>query len=179
MTDAGLAKTIDDAFEQRDGISPSTKGAVREAVETALDLLDRGEARRRTANGDWTVNQWLKKAVLLSFRLNDMSVISGGPGKAAVVGQGRRRSSTAGTRHPLSSRGLPRGAELRGAPLGLYRAGRRADAVLRQSRRLRRSGTMIDTWATVGSCAQIGKNCHTLGRRRHRRRAGAAAGRPR
>ena len=84
MSHAELAKTIDDAFEQRDGIGPSTKGAVREAVEAALDLLDRGEARvaERGANGAWTVNQWLKKAVLLSFRLNDMSVIPGGPGKA-------------------------------------------------------------------------------------------------
>ena len=70
-----LAKTIDAAFEQRDTIGPSTKGAVREAVEQALDLLDRGEARvaEKAADGSWHVNQWLKKAVLLSFRLNDMS----------------------------------------------------------------------------------------------------------
>src|SRR5262249_19531039 len=84
MSHAELAKTIDDAFERRDRIGPSTKGAVREAVEAALELLDRGAARvaERGANGDWRVNQWLKKAVLLSFRLNDMNVISGGPGKA-------------------------------------------------------------------------------------------------
>jgi 2,3,4,5-tetrahydropyridine-2-carboxylate N-succinyltransferase len=84
MPHADLAKTIDDAFEQREGIGPSTKGAVREAVDTALDLLDRGKARvaERGANGDWKVNQWLKKAVLLSFRLNDMSVIPGGPGQS-------------------------------------------------------------------------------------------------
>ena len=77
-----LSKTIDEAFETRDGIGPSTKGAVREAVESALDLLDRGTARvaERAADGRWQVNQWLKKAVLLSFRLNDMSTISGGPG---------------------------------------------------------------------------------------------------
>src|SRR6266513_3639405 len=81
---ADLAKTIDDAFEKRNDISPSTKGPVREAVETALDLLDRGKARvaERGGNGAWTVNQWLKKAVLLSFRLRDMSVIGGGPGQA-------------------------------------------------------------------------------------------------
>ena len=85
MSHADLAKIIDDAFEQREGISPATTGAVRETVDAALDLLDRGEARvaQRAANGDWQVNQWLKKAVLLSFRLHDMRVIAGGPGKAA------------------------------------------------------------------------------------------------
>src|SRR3954447_10568577 len=85
MSHAELAKTIDNAFEKRDGIGPSTKGAVREAVEAALELLDRGTARvaERDANGTWSVNQWLKKAVLLSFRLNDMTVISGGPGQAS------------------------------------------------------------------------------------------------
>src|SRR5262245_41360425 len=79
-----LAKTIDGAFEARDGINATSKGAVRAAVEAALDLLDRGQARvaERGANGNWSVNQWLKKAVLLSFRLNDMSVLGGGPGKA-------------------------------------------------------------------------------------------------
>ncbi len=84
MTDATLAKTIDDAFEARDQVGASTKGAVREAVDTALSLLDSGKVRvaERQADGQWHVNQWLKKAVLLSFRLNEMSVISGGPGKA-------------------------------------------------------------------------------------------------
>src|SRR5262245_7858872 len=84
MSHAELAKTIDDAFEQREGRGYSTKGPVRDAVYAALDLLDRGEARvaERGANGDWRVNQWLKKAVLLSFRLNDTNVIGGGPGKA-------------------------------------------------------------------------------------------------
>ena len=79
-----LEKTIDDAFEGRDKIGPRTKGAVRKAVDAALGLLDRGEARvaEKQADGTWQVNQWLKKAVLLSFRLNDMSVILGGPGKA-------------------------------------------------------------------------------------------------
>src|SRR5258708_14791609 len=81
---ADLAKTIDDAFDKRNDVGPATKGPVREAVEAALDLLDRGTARvaEKGANGDWRVNQWLKKAVLLSFRLNDMSVIPGGPGQA-------------------------------------------------------------------------------------------------
>ena len=73
MSNADLAKTIDDAFEKRNEVTPATKGAVRDAVDTALDLLDRGKARvaERSANGAWTVNQWLKKAVLLSFRLAD------------------------------------------------------------------------------------------------------------
>ena len=84
MPHAELARIIDEAFDQRDSIDPPSKGPVREAVETALDLLDRGELRvaQRGANGNWQVNLWLKKAVLLSFRLNDMSVIPGGPGKA-------------------------------------------------------------------------------------------------
>ena len=80
-----LAKTIDDAFEKRSDISPSTKGPVREAVEAALDLLDRGKARvaERGGNGAWTVNQWLKKAVLLSFRLRDNGPIIGAAGDSA------------------------------------------------------------------------------------------------
>src|SRR6185295_20145183 len=79
-----LAETIDTAFERREEIGPATKGAVREAVEEALDLLDRGAARvaEKAPDGSWRVNQWLKKAVLLSFRLNDMTVIPGGPGEA-------------------------------------------------------------------------------------------------
>ena len=79
-----LAETIDAAFERREDINPATRGAVREAVENALELLDRGAARvaEKQANGNWRVNQWLKKAVLLSFRLNDMSEIGGGPGHA-------------------------------------------------------------------------------------------------
>src|SRR5262249_42869389 len=79
-----LAKTIDEAFDNRDSVGPSTKGAVREAVDEALDRLDRGAApaAQKAADGSWQVNQWLKKAVLLSFRLNDMSEIPGGPGHA-------------------------------------------------------------------------------------------------
>ena len=85
MTDLNsLAKTIDNAFENRGEISVSTKGEVRDAVEEALNLLDSGEARvaERQEHGAWKVNQWLKKAVLLSFRLNDMEVVKGGPGNA-------------------------------------------------------------------------------------------------
>ena len=137
---------------------------MRDAVESALDLLDRGAARvaERGANGNWPVNQWLKKAVLLSFRLNDMSVIPGGPGKAAwwdkvaskFDGWNETRFRDAGFR-AVPGCVVRRSAYI--APgvvlmpsfvnLGAY-----VDF-----------GTMIDTWATVGSCAQIGKNCHISG----------------
>jgi 2,3,4,5-tetrahydropyridine-2,6-dicarboxylate N-succinyltransferase len=164
MSHADLAKTIDDAFEQRDGISTSTKGAVREAVEAALGLLDSGKARvaERGANGTWSVNQWLKKAVLLSFPLNDMKVIPGGPGKAVwwdkvaskFEAWGENRFREAGfravpgciVRHPAY---VAPGVVLMPSFVNL---GAYVD-----------TGTMIDTWATVGSCAQIGKNCHISG----------------
>jgi len=164
MSYAKLAKIIDDAFEQRDGISPSTKGPVREAVETALELLDNGKARiaERSANGQWSVNQWLKKAVLLSFRLNDMKVIPGGPGEVAwwdkvaskFEGWGENRFREAGFRAVPGcivrhSAYVAPGVVLMPSFINL---GAYVD-----------SGTMVDTWATVGSCAQIGKNCHISG----------------
>jgi len=163
-----LAETIDQAFERRDEIGPATRGAVREAVEDALDLLDRGAARVAEkasdgpAKGTWKINQWLKKAVLLSFRLNDMGVIAGGPGRAVwwdkvpskFDGWDEARFRAAGFR-AVPSCVVRRSAYI--APgvvlmpsfvnLGAY-----VD-----------KGTMIDTWATVGSCAQIGKNCHISG----------------
>jgi 2,3,4,5-tetrahydropyridine-2,6-dicarboxylate N-succinyltransferase len=159
-----LEKIIDAAFAQRERIGPSTKGPVREAVEAALGLLDRGAARvaERGPDGAWRVNQWLKKAVLLSFRLNDMSVIPGGPGKAVwwdkiaskFDGWGDKSFRKAGFR-AVPGCVVRRSAYI--APgvvlmpsfvnLGAY-----VD-----------SGTMIDTWSTVGSCAQIGKNCHISG----------------
>ena len=79
---SSLEKAVDAAFEARDGVSVSTRGEVREAVETTLDLLDKGQIRvaERQADGQWRVNQWMKKAVLLSFRLNPMEIIKGGPG---------------------------------------------------------------------------------------------------
>ena len=85
MSLAALESSVNAAFDARDGVSTATKGEVREAVDHALELLDKGEARvaEREASGKWKVHQWLKKAVLLSFRLNDMSAISGGPGQAA------------------------------------------------------------------------------------------------
>lgn len=164
MSHAELAKTIDEAFETRDGISPATKGAVREAVEAALDLLDRGKARvaERGQNGDWRVNQWLKKAVLLSFRLNDMSVIDGGPGKAAWWDKvaSKFEGWDAGRFREAGFRAVPNCVVRRSAYIApgvvlmpsFVNLGAYVD-----------SGSMIDTWATVGSCAQIGKNCHISG----------------
>jgi 2,3,4,5-tetrahydropyridine-2-carboxylate N-succinyltransferase len=164
MSQAELARTIDEAFDRRDGIEPTTKGEVREAVDAALDLLDRGNVRvaEKGANGDWRVNQWLKKAVLLSFRLNDMSVIEGGPGKAVwwdkIVskfdGWTEVRFREAGLRAVPNcivrrSAYIAPGVVLMPSFVNL---GAYVDR-----------GTMVDTWATVGSCAQIGKNCHISG----------------
>lgn len=161
---ASLEKTVDKAFDEREGVSTSTRGEVREAVEAALDLLDRGVARvaERQADGNWRVNQWLKKAVLLSFRLNPMDIIKGGPGGAVwwdkvpskFEGWGAMDFEKAGFR-AVPSAVVRRAAYV--APgvvlmpsfvnLGAY-----VD-----------SGTMVDTWATVGSCAQIGRNVHLSG----------------
>jgi 2,3,4,5-tetrahydropyridine-2-carboxylate N-succinyltransferase len=164
MPHSELAATIDAAFETRDGIGPTSKGPVREAVESALDLLDRGAVRvaEKGADGRWRVNQWLKKAVLLSFRLNDMSVIAGGPGRAAwwdkvpskFDGWGDNRFREAGFR------AVPGAIVRRSAYIApgvvlmpsFVNLGAYVD-----------SGTMVDTWATVGSCAQIGRNCHISG----------------
>jgi 2,3,4,5-tetrahydropyridine-2-carboxylate N-succinyltransferase len=164
MAHEQLAHAIDEAFEQRDSIGPATTGRVRDAVEAALNLLDSGAARvaERQPDKSWRVNQWLKKAVLLSFRLDDMSVIPGGPGKAVwwdkvaskFEGWGANRFRDAGFR------AVP-GAIVRRAAYvapgvvlmpSFVNLGAYVD-----------SGTMVDTWATVGSCAQIGKNCHISG----------------
>ena len=159
-----LEKIIDAAWEARDGISPATKGEVREAVEAAFMGLDCGEFRvAEKVGGTWRVNQWLKKAVLLSFRLNDMTTIPGGPGKdtpwwdkvpSKFAGWGENRFRDAGFR------AVPNCVVRRSAFIGedvilmpcFVNVGARVD-----------SGTMVDTWATVGSCAQIGMNCHISG----------------
>jgi len=160
---ADLARTIDDAFEKRSGISPATKGPVREAVDEALDLLDAGKARvAEKENGKWRVNQWLKKAVLLSFRLNDMGPIAGGPGGAnwwdkvpsKFDGWGENRFRAAGFR------AVPGSVVRRSAYIA-------PNVVLMPSfvnlGAHVGEGTMVDTWATVGSCAQIGKHVHLSG----------------
>jgi 2,3,4,5-tetrahydropyridine-2-carboxylate N-succinyltransferase len=168
MSSAGtadkLAETIDAAFERRDQVGPTTKGEVREAVEQALDLLDRGVARvaERAPDGFWKVNQWLKKAVLLSFRLNDMTVIGGGPGHAVWWDKVASKFDGWGDNSFRSSgfRAVPGCVVRRSAYIApgvvlmpsFVNLGAYVD-----------SSTMVDTWATVGSCAQIGKNCHLSG----------------
>jgi 2,3,4,5-tetrahydropyridine-2,6-dicarboxylate N-succinyltransferase len=164
MSHADLAKTIDEAFEKRDGIGPATTGAVREAVEHALDLLDRGAARvaEKTADGSWRVNQWLKKAVLLSFRLNDMSEIGGGPGHAVWWDKVPSKFDHWDDKsfRAAGFRAVPGCVVRRSAYIApgvvlmpsFVNLGAYVDR-----------GTMIDTWSTVGSCAQIGRNCHISG----------------
>ncbi|MBI1201982.1 MAG: 2,3,4,5-tetrahydropyridine-2,6-dicarboxylate N-succinyltransferase [Rhodopseudomonas sp.] len=164
MSNDHLAKTIDDAFEARDGIGPTTQGAVREAVETALDMLDSGKARvaERQADGQWLVNQWLKKAVLLSFRLNDMSVIPGGPGQAVWWDK-------VASKFDNWSDAEFRAAGFRAVPGCVVRKSAYvAPGVVLMPSFVNLGayvgkGTMVDTWATVGSCAQIGANVHLSG----------------
>ncbi len=159
-----LERTIEEAWEARDSVSTGTGGAVREAVEAALTALDDGEARvaERQDDGSWQVNQWLKKAVLLSFRLNDMHPIPGGPGGAPwwdkvpskFEGWGENRFRAAGFR------AVPNCIVRRSAYI--------APGVILMPSFVNLgahvgSGTMVDTWATVGSCAQIGKNVHLSG----------------
>jgi 2,3,4,5-tetrahydropyridine-2-carboxylate N-succinyltransferase len=168
MTDADLAATIDAAWEDRERLTASTRGAVREAVEAALDGLDGGELRvaEKTARG-WQVHQWLKKAVLLSFRLNDMVEIPGGPGdpeRGAARWWDKVPSKFAGW-----SSNRFRDAGFRAVPGSIVRRSAyiAPNVVLMPSfvnvGAYVDSGTMVDTWATVGSCAQIGKNCHLSG----------------
>ena len=169
MDMAQLEQDINAAWEDRDSISAATTGAVRDAVNAALGMLDDGSARVAEPRGDhqWNVNQWLKKAVLLSFRLNDMAVIPSGtnypesgeaswwdkvPSKFAGWGEAEFRDA--------GFRAVP-GCVVR------HSAHIAAGAVLMPSfvnlGAHVGSGTMVDTWATVGSCAQIGKNVHLSG----------------
>ncbi len=164
MAHEQLARTIDEAFDKRDGVGPTTGGAVRDAVDKALNLLDSGQARvaEKQTDGNWQVNQWLKKAVLLSFRLNDMTVIPGGPGKAVWWDKVDSKFAGWGATHF-------REAGFRAVPGAIVRrAAYVAPGVVLMPSFINLgayvdSGTMIDTWATVGSCAQIGKNCHISG----------------
>jgi 2,3,4,5-tetrahydropyridine-2-carboxylate N-succinyltransferase len=161
MTD--LAATIDAAWEDRASISIGTTGAVRDAVEAALALLDSGEARVAEPSGDgWTVNQWLKKAVLLSFRLNDNEVVDGGAAGAPAFDKVPSKFAGWGENHfrDAGFRVVPGAVVRRGSFIG-------KNAVVMPSfiniGAYVGEGTMVDTWATVGSCAQIGKNVHLSG----------------
>jgi 2,3,4,5-tetrahydropyridine-2,6-dicarboxylate N-succinyltransferase len=163
MTTDTLQATIDAAWDTRDGINTATQGEVRDAVNMALGGLDSGTLRvAEKVDGDWIVHQWLKKAVLLSFRLNDNGVVDGGaagapgfdkvPSKFANWDDARFRSA--------GFRVVPGAVARHGSHIGknvvlmpsFVNIGARVD-----------EGTMVDTWATVGSCAQIGKNVHLSG----------------
>ncbi len=164
MSLSALETTLNAAFDARDTVNAATKGEVRDAVELALDLLDKGQARvaEPQADGSWKVNQWLKKAVLLSFRLNDMGTISGGPGGAAWWDK-------VPSKFEDYSEQKFREAGFRAVPGAIVRR----SAFIAKNVVLMPSfvnlgayvdeATMIDTWSTVGSCAQIGKNVHISG----------------
>ncbi len=165
-----LAKTIDDAWENRSALTPATGGAVRKAVEEALDALDSGTARVAEKNGgEWVTNQWLKKAVLLSFRLTDSASIPGGGDFRGLD----RGSAGWYDKVPSKFAGWDearfRAAGFRAVPGSIVRhsAFIARDVILMPSfvnvGAYVDSGTMVDTWVTVGSCAQVGKNCHISG----------------
>jgi 2,3,4,5-tetrahydropyridine-2-carboxylate N-succinyltransferase len=160
MEIAQLQSVIEAAWDARDSLSPATRGEVRDAVEAALEALDAGKARVAEKRGaEWYVNQWLKKAVLLSFRLQDsvpMVTAAGAFDKVPLKfeGWGANRFREAGFR------AVPGAVVRRSAYIApnvvlmpsFVNVGAYVDG-----------GTMVDTWATVGSCAQIGKNCHLSG----------------
>ena len=159
-----LRTTIEDAWEARDTLSTDTKGAVREAIDEALAALDRGELRvAEKLERSWLVHQWLKKAVLLSFRLNDMGLIAGAPGENAnwwdkvpskFEGWGEADFRAAGFRAVPGAIVRRSAFVAKGAVLmpSFVNVGAHVG-----------EGAMIDTWATVGSCAQIGRNVHLSG----------------
>ncbi len=158
-----IESIIEKSFDNKEEVNYETKGEVREAVEEALMLLDSGKARvAQKIDGKWHVNQWLKKAVLLSFRLNDMSTISGGP-----------NNSSWWDKVPSKFEGWSesdfRSASFRAVPnCTVRRSAYIASGVVLMPSFVNLGayideGTMVDTWATVGSCAQIGKNVHISG----------------
>ncbi|WP_440980851.1 2,3,4,5-tetrahydropyridine-2,6-dicarboxylate N-succinyltransferase [Shinella sumterensis] len=161
---ATLSATIERAFEERDGVSTSTRGEIRDAVETALNLLDAGKVRvaERGEDGNWTVNQWLKKAVLLSFRLNPMEIVKGGPGESSWWDKVPSKFDgwSVNEFEKAGFRAVPNCIVRRSAYIA-------PNAILMPSfvnlGAYVGEGTMVDTWATVGSCAQIGKHVHLSG----------------
>ena len=164
MSNAALETAIEAAWEARDTITPATKGETREAIEDTLKALDSGKLRvaERQTDGNWHVNQWAKKAVLLGFRIKDMEMQSGGPQGSGwwdkvdskFAGWGDNQWKAAGFRAVPNcivrkSAFIAPGVVLMPSFVNL---GAYVD-----------EGTMVDTWATVGSCAQIGKNVHLSG----------------
>ncbi|HUB47795.1 MAG TPA: 2,3,4,5-tetrahydropyridine-2,6-dicarboxylate N-succinyltransferase [Acetobacteraceae bacterium] len=162
MSQHALQQPIEDLWERRESLSSTTGGEAKRAVESALELLDSGEQRvAEPTSAGWQVNQWLKKAVLLSFRLTDSSAMEG-PGGAPVwdkvplkfAGWGENRFREAGFR------AVPGAVVRRSAYIApgvvLMPSFVNVGAWVGRN-------TMVDTWATVGSCAQIGANCHLSG----------------
>ncbi len=158
-----IEKIINSAFENPDDISPDMTGEKRDAIEAAISFLDNGTQRVAEKNeGEWHVNQWLKKAVLLSFRLNNMMTIANGPGTASWWDKVPSKFDGWGAEDFLLAgfRAVPNCVVRRGAYIApnvvlmpsFVNLGAYVD-----------EGTMVDTWATVGSCAQIGKNVHISG----------------
>lgn len=163
MTDTALKTAIEQAWADRDSLTPATQGPARDAIEAALEGLDSGILRvAEKIDGQWQAHQWLKMAVLLSFRITDSKVVPGGPDGAVwydtvapkTLGWGENRFREAGFRS------VPGAVVRRSAYIApgvvlmpsFVNVGARVE-----------SGTMVDTWATVGSCAQIGRNCHLSG----------------
>lgn len=162
-TYAHLQETIETAWDGRDSINTATQGEQREAVNEALALLDNGTLRVASpSENGWVVHQWLKKAVLLSFRLNENQIISGGPGAAnwydkvdsKFAGWGEKEFKEAGFRAVPDS--IVRHSAYVAPNAVLMPCFLNIGAHVGE-------GTMIDTWSTVGSCAQVGANCHISG----------------
>ena len=163
-----LQTAIDAAWENRDSINSATKGEVRDAIEAAIAGLDDGSFRTaEKVGGEWVVNQWLKKAVLLSFRLYDSVPMDGGasfPGMGAAPWFDKVPLKTTGWKADRFAK-----AGFRAVPGSIVRRGSYvAPSVVLMPSFVNLgayvdTGTMVDTWATVGSCAQIGKNCHLSG----------------
>lgn len=163
-----IQKVIESAWEDKSSINTETKGDIRDSVVRTLNLLDSGKLRvaEKNASGSWIVNQWVKKAILLSFRLNKMQLMSGGPGieQEGCSWYDKVPSKFVGwTEEDFKKAGF------RAVPGCFVRQGSYVapDVVLMPSfvnlGAYVDKGTMVDTWATVGSCAQIGKNCHISG----------------
>ena len=163
MADAALEKTINDAWETRNEITTATQGPIRDAVNGVLEMLDDGRVRvaEKQSAGSWTVNQWVKKAVMLNFRLSDNMLMNGPAGsfywdKLALKfkGWGENRFREAGVRAVPGAFVRQSAYIAKGVILlpSFVNIGAYVD-----------EGTMVDTWVTVGSCAQIGKNVHLSG----------------
>ncbi|WP_460272796.1 2,3,4,5-tetrahydropyridine-2,6-dicarboxylate N-succinyltransferase [Celeribacter sp. ULVN23_4] len=164
MSNAQLEAAIEAAWDARDGITPATGGETREAIETTLNALDKGELRvaEKQEDGNWHVNQWAKKAVLLGFRIKDMELHDGGPQGSGWWDKVDSKFKGWGTAEfkEAGFRAVPNAVVRKSAYIApgvvlmpsFVNLGAYVD-----------SGTMVDTWATVGSCAQIGKNVHLSG----------------